>query len=348
MSRYVLACFTVVLFLAAPATASDETVEVRDRLVLINGETLDGRVVERTADQFVFEHPLLGKLVVPARNVADVETRSPIEPASPEPAAVPEPVTPPVPVAVPIAAAPSLPPTLDGNDEPKDPFLRRLLNPSKLTDWSPQLSLGFTGFEGDTRRQDFYGKLAATRQAPQYVWKFLAESFYSDSPQGSTRDEGRVELTRRWRNPDSPWFLFGTGRYQYNRFKSWQDRIGSYAGIGNTLEVTERFEFTTEAGLGGSYEYGDVDDWTPEAVFAAGGMVWTLTPRQTFRFDTRFFPSLQHRRDYRVEAETDWSFKLDAQTNTHLNLGFRQQYESQTARDDRNDVKYFAALKFSF
>ncbi|MEM7575909.1 MAG: DUF481 domain-containing protein [Planctomycetota bacterium] len=162
-----------------------------------------------------------------------------------------------------------------------------------------------------------YGKLTAFRESSRRVWRVLAAAIFSDNASGTSRSEGRAELTSRWRSPESPCFLSGTGRYQYNRFQAWQDRLGTYAGLGNTLEVAEGFEFTTEAGIRASDEYGRGDAWTPEAVFAANGFAWSLSPRQSLSVNSRFSPDLRDAERYRIEAEADGSLTIDTKTKTY-------------------------------
>lgn len=232
--------------------------------------------------------------------------------------------------------------------EPKPEPRGGFFNTGLLRDWKTKLQFGVTNFDGDLRRIDGLAKLDTKRKTPEYLWHFLAEAFYSEDENRVRRNEGRVELTRRWTNPQSPWFLFATGRYQYNRLKVWEDRVGGYGGIGNNLIKADKFRLTAEAGLGGSYEFGTVEDFTPEAVFAAGAAAWSLTPRQELTFESRYFPNLEAFDEYRVEAELDWSLRLNAQTNTRLNLGVRREFENRINRDDRDQTKYFAALQFSF
>ncbi len=265
----------------------------------------------------------------PAAHPKDQPEPKPEAQAEPEPEPDPEPVAEPEP-------------------EPAPEPLGGFFNTGLLADWKTNISLGLSGFTGENDRIDFYGRLSAKQSDERGFIQLNAEAFYAETPDGSARNEGRVEATKRWTNPQTQWFVFSTGRYQYNRLKAWDERVSAYAGLGRTFVKKDGLEFSAEVGLGGNYEFGTVNDFTPEAVFGASAVAWQFTPRQTIKAKTTLYPNLEFLGDLRVESDLEWRLKLDAQTDTLLKLGLRHEYESRDHEDERSDLKYFAAVEFSF
>ncbi len=386
-----------------------------DTVQLTTGETLAGRVVEKTADRVVLIHPVLGELVLESASVAfltldngdaDANTvtkadasantntdaneaatgatssesstseSSPPESPSPEPSPAEPGLTPPVgadavdaadlpapaaqpdadakaqtdptpaPRAAPLppAAPPEPAPVLDVTREPRGGFFGTGI----LEDWKSAWSLGLNGFTGVKDRVDLYTRLSAKQEDGDGMTQLKAEAFVADTPNGRARNEGKLELTRRWKHVADDWFVFATGSYRYNRLADWEERVNAYAGVGRPILKGEVLTLSVEMGLGGDYRFGSVDEFSPEAVFGASAFAWKINPRERIEWTARVYPNLEFFGDVRLENELEWRLKLDAQTDTVLKFGLRHEYEAYEDVDDLNDLRYFAAVEFSF
>ena len=102
------------------------------------------------------------------------------------------------------------------------------------------------------------------------------------------------------------------------------------------------------AGLGGSYEFGSVNELVPEALL---GLEWvyTINERQTLSSYVTVYPSLDDFGESRTVAGAAWTIAIDEADGISLKLGIDNEYESRTEGSSKNnDVKYYGALVFDF
>ena len=328
--------------------ASADTVE------LTNGDVLTGSVVQSDDRGVVLKHPVLGTIALQADRIEKVTLDS-------------DAVTPP---------EDSQRPTDVGqeNSDPSDtPGVRRTPAVSeeqaKATedaavqaaneertawqrfreDWKSRLTLGLNGSQGPTQRQDYRIKFKTAFEDGADRVTFDTSWYYGEADNRQTQNQFQANLTKDWLQKDKPWFFFIKGQYKFDDNRSWENRTSAFGGGGYTLAKTDDVEVNTRLGFGGTYEYGAVNDFTPEALFGGSVIKWHLTERAAISGETLYYPSLEDTANFRVESSLEWTYKLDMADGLSLKLGLENEYDSQTPNEnENNDLNYYGAIVLSF
>lgn len=296
-----------------------------DTVELVTGDILHGTVAEQTEASVVIEHPVLGRVELPADQVKAVSLASddteqdaadlPAEPA----AAVAE-------------AAPA-----------PHPLSKRL-----LPGWDKHFELGFTGTDGNTQTLNISVGFAALQETDEERSKLKLKYFRAEDDGIRTRSEAAGELIHDWLMPGSPWFKFATGKLEYDEFSDWETRASAFVGIGKQLIKGPKHDLIGRVGIGGSYEFDAINELVPEALF---GLEWVykINERQTLSSYVTVYPDLDEFGESRTEAGSAWTIKIDEADGLSLKLGIENQYESRTeGASKHNDVKYYGAMVFDF
>lgn len=328
-----------------------------DTVTLVNGDTLSGTVASQQDGLVVLEHAQLGRVELPAGHVAAVsidplpqdgqtppnggpvvsqEAETESEQPSAEPALVP--------------GAPDNPePVTDAAMQDAAAQEQASLYNIFIDEWETKLTLGFTGTSGNTDRQNYHVKLDTEYEKKDTRWTFNSGFFYATANARRTQNEIQTRITRDWLQEGRPWFFFLRGEHEYDQFRTWENRASGFGGAGYTLIDKNDFKINTRMGFGGTYEFGQINDFTPEALFGGSVAKWKITPRQTLSGEATYYPSLEDDSDFRVQTKLEWLYKLDVGTGLSLKLGVQNEYESLTPGDKaNNDVKYYGALVLSF
>lgn len=317
---------------AAPATRS---AEVR-RITLPNGDQITGTFVSETDLDVTIEHPALGLLTVPKAKAASIETPASRE----EPAMEANPVAPTAALPGPVAPTP---PTKTAPAEKPGLFGGPILRGYRKV-----VNLGVTGTDGNTETLTFLARLQATSKTPEKDTELRAHYDFARNGKGRTRNEVELLANRDWKQPDSKWFFFGRAQYEWDEFEAWQHRVGVFGGPGFEFYDSTKFRFVGRLGVGGTYEFGEVDNFRPEGLVGFEGH-WQVKENQKFLFRNTTFPLLDDFGEYRNVTELSYVIDLDAADKLQVKFGIENEYESTTENDSKhNDIKYFAALVMEF
>jgi len=303
-----------------------------DSVELISGDLLHGTVVEQSDRVVILDHPVLGRielpagqvqavLVTPDREEDDAGTATPGQAAEKnrtQAAAVP-------------------------NEDESKALWGKL-----LAGFDKHFELGFNGSDGNSQTFNLNSAFLATKEDEDARWK-LSATYYQNNDDGNrTRNEFVAEAVRDWLMPDSRWFKFANGRLEYDEFQDWRTRTSGFAGVGKLLVDTPKHNLIGRAGLGGSYEFGTVNELVPEALV---GLEWVyqINSRQKLESHVTVFPDLDEFGESRALASTAWSIQIDEADNISLKFGLYDEYESKTQSTTKhNDVKFYGALVFDF
>lgn len=217
-----------------------------------------------------------------------------------------------------------------------------------LAGWEKSIELGFSGKSGDIDTLDLYGKFSGDYADDRARWRVRAAYFYGMSESDNTKNEGFANARRDWLNQDSRWFFWAESRADYNEFKDYRFRAGGFAGLGYTFHDTEKLRLLGRAGAGGSYEWGEVNEFVPEALLAAE-LRWQVAENQRFEFTNTLFPDLDELGEYRNFTEAAYTVNLQRGRGLSLKVGLQNEYDSFTEDDSQhNTLTYFGALIFNF
>ncbi|MEM6333537.1 MAG: DUF481 domain-containing protein [Planctomycetota bacterium] len=330
--------------LAAPA-AFAEPVIVR----LTNGDTLRGELVARTDAGVEINHPYLGTITIPADQIANsAELPAALDPASPEAADVTvttENTVAPAPAVTPEALAPPAP------EEEIEEVKPGIFGTDLLTGWDRTFSLGLYGSEGNTQELDVTAQVDAAYEDDLHRWLFNASWFYGTQDSETTDNEVLLSLRKDWLIPDSRWFVFALGTYEYDDFEAFQHRVTASVGVGYDFIKEDDLALRGLAGVGAQREFGsDNENITPEGLLGVEFM-WKPFAGQRLTASHFFYPELERFDELgnRNVSKVEYTIDIDRDYGLSFKVGAINEYESQTDDDSfHNDFDYYAAIVYGF
>ncbi len=359
---FVVVC--VLLVMHSPLTAWADEVE------LVTGEVLRGRVVQQTPQRVILEHPVLGRVELGVDQIRDVrlyQDEAGVGHESEHLAEMGEQGTRDESV---IQQTPSIDAVSkdDVSQQPAEGSPSTGVDTDTLPmtqanqqqnqqdeqhddheDWWARFDVGFNGTEGNTRTANLRLGFVAEKRTREDRFKFDAALFNATDRGRKTRNEFTVGSIVDWLEPESPWFRFMQGRFDFDEFASWEERISGSAGVGYQLYDTPDFGAVVRVGLGGAKEFGSVnEDFRSEASFGFE-FTWQINDRMHLTAATTIYPDLTETGELRVNATGDWIIDIDEAKDIQLKLGIQNEYESDADPGvKKNDLKYYGALVFNF
>ncbi|NOG54032.1 MAG: DUF481 domain-containing protein [Planctomycetes bacterium] len=300
----------IVMLAASMAGASQEPPVTH--VTLATGDHLSGILVEQNADHVVLDHAVLGRLTIPMAEVTTVG--EPEVPAVAEPAADAE------------------------------PFV-----PEPASEWKSRFEVGFGSSTGNTDAQDFFAKIASKRKRDDSILKLDASYFYGANNGDRNKNKFTTGITHDWLVPESKWFYFAQGRYDYDEFQSWDQRVSGAGGVGYELIERDDLTLSLRAGAGVVKEIGSKrNQLIPEGLLG-GEVGWQVNDRQRIEADTFVYPDFDEMGEFRAVSTALWSYSINDKRNLSLNFGLLNEYQSKVdAGIKHNDLKVYGGLGFDF
>ncbi|MEM9883980.1 MAG: DUF481 domain-containing protein [Planctomycetota bacterium] len=230
-----------------------------------------------------------------------------------------------------------------------DPVYVEPPKPDFFWGWDKSLEAGLTGSDGNTENLNLYAAFNTDYEDDTDRWQLRASIFYGEEDGENTRNEWDAEVFKDWLLPDEDYFFWANGKYEHDRFTGWEDRVSAFAGLGYDLIDEDTYTLIGRAGAGANYEFGDINDLTPELFLGLEG-AWDVTDNSTLRYYTRFFPSLDPAfSEFRNVSGLAYKVSMDAGRGLSLKIGAENEYNSDVAPGtEENDLKYYAALVYDF
>lgn len=322
---------TLLLVLFAPILAQAAPVT----LLLINGDRLQGDLLERNQQSVTIKHQLLGQMVIQTETIAEIQTDyqalTQVTPQSVE--------------TVNIALSEQAPAEGTMTIEPED---TGLLGTGWLADWERRLDVGISGSSGKTSNQLI--NLGFTAELATEETRISSRTGYSRSKsEGDLSDNAFfTSVNRDWLIPESQWFRFAGARFDADEFKDWNQRINANTGVGYEFTNSDDFLLLGRSGVGFSQTIGgEREEFTPEGLLGIESR-WRINDSQRVSFANTIFPSFEDLGEYRNLTTLDWSLDLDSLHGVALKVGLQNEYD--TATEDgisKNDFKYTLSLSWS-
>ena len=310
-----------------------------DQVTLTTGETLTGTVTAQTEAGLVLQHPVLGDLPVPADKIESISIDAPGDGQAqqPEPSESVD--------ADPAAGSdqPATPPA----DQPEAEPMPESESEPFLADWDWSISAGFSGTEGNSESKAFNFQVRGSQEDDRDRWLFNNQYFYGSSDGDTDENNFSSKLTKDWLNPDSDWFYFAHGAYDYDQFTAWDHRFSVFGGPGYDFIKRDDLALVGRAGLGLTKEIGGNDDLQPEGLLGLDLLRWHFAENQNLIASSYAYPNLGDLGEFRLENSVEWVIDLAEKSGLHLKFGIEHEYESDPGNGaENNDLKYYGALQY--
>ncbi len=263
----------ITLTIITCSTASAASDPVDGIIELSNGDKIHGSITQQNKDIVTIEHPSLGTLQIKRAQITTILT------AQNEPMA----------------------------DEllPQEPADEGLFATGFLTAWQRDFEFGLNGAKGVSDNLNIRASFVSTFEDEEERWYYEMTYLHSQADKVTSQSRAQAILNKDWLVPDSQWFYFANGRFDWDEFKDWDYRISAFVGPGYEFINNEVWYLRTRAGVGGNQTFGDVERFTVEAL-AGLETGWHITPQQFLEFKTTFYPSLSNIGQYRNITTLDW------------------------------------------
>ncbi len=233
-----------------------------DRLVFPNGDTLQGRLLEETAEKIVFSSHMLGRLEMPAGSVRLIREESVLE--TEMPVRLPPKAES---VAQPVQQETSVPPeaTVAKNSTPANrqealipwwpvnKLWRAFADFQFLENWKSRVSAGFVWQSGEASKKDWSFRFQTEQKTGPSTFTLGARWDYGWQTQigkeaVNTRDlyEGTFQYNHQWRER---YFLDFKFRYRRDNLKAIDHDAENNFGVGWVFWKTERVEASIQPAL---------------------------------------------------------------------------------------------------
>ena len=278
-------------------------------VTLADGDVIEGKVMSKDDDNVEVVHADLGTLTIPTSNVAGIKMSN------------------------------SDPAYTGGGDEGWF-----------FPGWDKSFSAGTTGTVGDTETLNF--NLGFNTEYEDETDRWLIDAFYlySETESEETVNWFSVDVLKDWLIPGEAYFYWGNIRYQDNQQRAFEQRISGFAGAGyEFINRPDDLKVLGRLGVGGIYDAGNVDDFTPELFIGLEGR-WDIDSRSYLSAYTRIFPSLDPVFDeFRKEAGAIYNLELSIARG--LSFQVEVLFDFDSSIDDPFEdtaVNYLASLKYDF
>jgi len=283
-------------------------------ITLSTGDKINAEIIEQTDAYLKINHKDLGELTITKNNIlsigSDVLPQSPIAQVN----------------------------VVEDKDD-------GLFGIGILPNWERSFTLGLNGKEGNSQVFDIHTAFDADYKDDYKRWDFGIYYSFSQKEGDDTQDDLKINLTRDWLLPNSQWLYFASGKFDWDKFKSWDYRLTGIVGVGYEFFEEENLSLIGRTGIAGKKNYGsDDDNFVPELMIGLD-TDWTINKIQSLAFKTEFFTPFEQASDFRNLSRLDWKFKLDSLMDLSFKIGLENEYESKVDSGTKhNDFKYRAAI----
>ena len=306
-------------------------------IALDTGETLRGTIVERTDERVVVDHPLLGRVTVPAGRVVSIVAIGDAAAAGGTGSGSPAATVAAVPAAQP--AAEGAPPPQPSPPEPPEETAPK---------WSGKLEAGLNGSEGNTEQLSLRFGASLERKTEKDI--FTANANYRLKTENGDRTQNELLLKERfeWLMPPTPWSVFIESNQEFNEFRDYDFRVDALVGVGYRFIDDEKTKLIGRVGVGAAKEFGGIDDDVYPTALASLEFSHQITERILFSAYGEYKPDLSDFENYQLLGRASFDIALNDSKSLFLKLGIEDRYDNDPGTAEANDIDYFASIVYAF
>jgi putative salt-induced outer membrane protein YdiY len=165
---------------------------------------------------------------------------------------------------------------------PRDQITDLDIEGKKDVKWDSHVNAAFNAAAGNTEESSLRIGGRSRRRSQSTRLRLDATYYLSTSESVIDNNKLTLGIEHDWLLPDlSRWFFFADGRFDYDQFESWKERIASHVGPGYDIIGKEGLHLDARVGVGARKEWGSQDDaWKPEGLLGLR-FDWEITRRQS-------------------------------------------------------------------
>jgi len=233
-----------------------------------------------------------------------------------------------------------------------DPTLRKLgarVSRLKEKGWESSVDLSLDSSTGNTNEQSARFGSHVQRELPNRITT-ADLSYYNKVKEGKMSDNKlTLGIGRDWLLPASRHFYFLQGRFDYDEFESWQQRANAQAGPGYHLIKNDDITLDIRAGLGVRREWGSINNNPKFEGLIGADFEWKITGKQICKFAPYYYPVVSDFNDYRTRFSGEWRYLFDEDMRLSFFVG--SLYEFQSVVDpgkEHGDLRVYLGLGYAF
>jgi len=315
---------------------------------LSNGDTIHADILKRTDTSITISHPALGEINISTTQLNTIDGKVfASSPSSENEKTAKTPNTDQQEIKTADASDSNPTEQVTKTDEHSGLFGT---NFRLLRGWSHKVGAGFNGKRGNTdsttMRIDYRGRYEDERKR----WAIRSIYDFNAGDENDASNDFNFRATRDWLRPDSPWFYFATGNYEWDEYKVWDHRITGTIGTGYDIISRKDLLLIGRLGIAGQQTIGGTDPgFVPEFMFG-GDVDKTFSDMHSLKLVTAFFQSLQSSGGWRNITNLDWDIMLSRErSGLGVTVSLENEYESQPDPGDvNNDFKYLFKLTWNW
>ncbi len=204
--------------------------------------------------------------------------------------------------------------------------------------WDLGFQFGLNNASGNTETLSLQLGADANRKTDE--GEFDLKLRYSKGQNNGVENENQAIVNARneWTLGESPWNLFVTGSLEYDRFRAFDLRLATHAGLGHQFIENKRIDLGGRFGSGVSREIGGPDDsYVPEASFG-GDFEWRVSDSQKLTATVDYYPDWSNYTDYRINTNAGWEIAFSGPMDVSLKLAIIDRYDSTPNGRKANDL----------
>jgi len=301
-------------------------------IIFSNGDTINAEVIERTDTSIKISHSAMGEIDIPTNQISTIDGK----------VFAAKPIDPPEAQQIDVASAEQQADTKESGETKKIDESSGLfgVNYRPLRDWEHKLGGGFNGKNGNTNTETRHVEYRGNFENKQKRWDIRAIYDFNDGDEDDAQNEYYLQDTRDWLRPDSEWFYFASGKYEWDEFSSWDYRITGVAGSGYEFIKRKDLLVLGRLGLAAKQTVGGSNPGLDPEFMLGGDVNKTFSDVHSVKFKTAFFQGLSNT-GWRNISTLDWDIVVNELWGLGLNLGLENEYESIPDDGDvNNDFKY--------
>ena len=216
--------------------------------------------------------------------------------------------------------------------------------------WKRRIDFGFNGKQGNSENTNFVLSSELSYADAFKRWRFNGRYFFNADEDGTSDNNARFDLRRDWLTPESPWFGYVAGRYQFDEFESWEHRIVVGGGPGYKILERPRHYLEAISGLFFTREFGDRQNEQNEALFGLE-YIWDPHSRYHVRLTNQLFlQTIPDGGEVRNLSIGELRIRiLEEPLDVNFTVGVENEYETDNdPGDEANDIKYYMKVGLGF